>query len=263
MTACWSSARAGPSCATSPRSCPSLGEEAVVQTTIATSPPRPRCASRSRWRCVGSRATPGWASCSAARWTGDDGPRTRTSALRVRFARATLSRERVNDLVAPSSPGPAPYKVGPTGVAGPPRQRGAQGLPIVRATGRRRGLVRRRTDLVSDEFASLLDMLWPTVSPATSSATCCPRASQLQRFSAGLFATDEWHAAARGAAAPACRPTGVERRRPGPARRGHLSHRRPEPLLRSHRRRRSAGPDADAVPHDRPPCAVGIRHGPR
>jgi hypothetical protein len=41
---------------------PSLGEEAVVQTTIADIAPKARSAGRTPWRCAGSRATPAWAS---------------------------------------------------------------------------------------------------------------------------------------------------------------------------------------------------------
>ena len=54
----------------------------------------------------------------------------------------------------------------------------------------------------------------------------------------------------------------VERRRPCAPRRGSVSHGRPDPFLWPRRGGRSAGPDADAVPHDRSTRPVGVGHDP-
>ena len=53
---------------------------------------------------------------------------------------------------------------------------------------------------------------------------------------------------------------GVERRRPGPARRSDVLDRWPGALVRTHRRRRGSGPDTHAVADDRPACPVRIDH---
>ena len=75
-------------------------------------------------------------------------PLDEDASLRVRFARATLSAERVNELVASIVARPAPYKAGRLRPARPARQRGPARLPFIGPPGRRRSLVRTGAHVV-------------------------------------------------------------------------------------------------------------------
>ena len=170
---------------------PSLGEEAVVQTTIADIAPKAKVRVEEPWRCGGSRGTPAWASSSAGPSRAAADPWRRTSRLRVRFARATLSRERVNDLVASIVARPAPYKSGRLALR-------ARLVSEARSAFRSSGRLGAdeawfEGELTSsEEFGALLDTLWPTVSPTTLVRDLLSSRGQLERYAAGLFTRAEW-----------------------------------------------------------------------
>ncbi len=108
----------------------------------------------------------------------------------MRFARATLSRERINDLVASIVARPGPYKSGRLALR-------ARLVSEARSAFRSSG--RLGADEVwfegeltsSEEFGALLDGLWPTVSPTTLVRDLCPRASNSSAPRRGLFSPDE------------------------------------------------------------------------
>jgi DNA helicase IV len=118
-------------------------------------------------------------------------PLDQDATLRVRFARATLPARQVNELVATITARPAPYKAG----------RAALRARLVSAA---RSAFRASARLgadeewfekeltASDSFSTLLDTLWPAVSPTALVRELLSSRAQLQRFAAGLLEVDEW-----------------------------------------------------------------------
>jgi DNA helicase IV len=170
---------------------PSLGEEAVVQTTIADIAPKAKVRIEEP---LGVRRLKGDARMGEALRRALEGRRRRLESdvsLRVRFARASLSAERVNELVDSMVARPAPYKAGRAALR-------------ARLVSEARGVFRRSARLgadeawfereltATDEFKTLLDTLWPTVSPTALVRDLLCSRTQLERAASGLFADDEW-----------------------------------------------------------------------
>ena len=117
--------------------------------------------------------------------------------LRVRFARGDPARGDGSTTSSPPSwPGPAPYKAGRLALRARLVSEARRVFRSSARLGRRRGLVRGRADVASDEFAALLDTLWPTVSPAALVRDLLSSRDQLERYADGLFSTDGMAAAA-------------------------------------------------------------------
>jgi DNA helicase IV len=170
---------------------PSLGEEAVVQTTISDIAPKAKVKIE---ESIAVRRIKGDPRMSELLQRALEGRRRIVEhdvSLRVRFARATVSAERINELVASIAARPAPYKAG----------RAALRARLVSEA--RRAF--RSSDRVgadetwfegeltaTDEFGALLDLLWPTVSPAALVRELLSSRPQLERYAAGLFQPDEW-----------------------------------------------------------------------
>ena len=170
---------------------PSLGEEAVVQTTIADIAPKAkvRIEEPMEVRRIKGDARMG----ELLRRALDGGRRTLDGdvALRVRFARATLSAERINQLVTSIEARPGPYKAGRLALR-------------ARLVSEARALFRSSARLGADEawfegeltsseeFSALMDTLWPTVSPTALVRELLSSRSQLQRHTAGLLSHSEW-----------------------------------------------------------------------
>ena len=145
---------------------PSLGEEAVVQTTIADIAPKAKVRVEEPMEVRRIKGDARMGDLLRRALEGRRRPLEEDVSLRVRFARATLSAERVNDLVASIVARPGPLQGRTTGLAGPARQRGTAA-----SSARRPVWVPTKSwfegELTSSqEFAALLDLLWPTVSPA-------------------------------------------------------------------------------------------------
>ena len=237
---------------------PSLGEEAVVQTTIADIAPKAKVRVQEPMEVRRVKGDARMGELLRRALEGRRRPLAEDVSLRVRFARATLRREQVNDLVASIVARPGPYKAGRLAL----RARLVSEARRVFRTSGRLGADETWFEgelTSSEEFGILLDTLWPTVSPTTLvrellSSREPAGAPRLRIVLAGRVA------------AVAARPRRhrllhcMEHRRPGPPRRGGIPHRRPVPFLRTHRRGRGSGPDADAVPHDRPAGPFGIDH---
>ena len=112
-------------------------------------------------------------------------------SLRIRFARAALSAQRVNDLVDSITSRPGPYKAGRLALR-------ARLVSEARRAFRSSGRLGadepwfERELLGTDEFAGVLDTLWPTVSPSALVRDLLASPTQLERFATGLFESAEW-----------------------------------------------------------------------
>ena len=91
---------------------PSLGEEAVVQTTIADIAPKAKVRAEEPMDVRRIKGDARMGELLRRALEGRRRPLEEDVSLRVRFARATLDRERVNDLVASIVARPGPYKSG-------------------------------------------------------------------------------------------------------------------------------------------------------
>jgi DNA helicase IV len=175
---------------------PSLGEEAVVQSTVADLAPRLKV------RAVDTEPV--------RRLKGDprlsvvlaDALRQRRRGveeevtLRARFARCRLSPEEVNELCATIGARPAPYKAGRLALR-------SRLVGLVRQKLRESG--RPEADQpwldrelpVTDEFRALLDHLWPSVSPTALVSELLTGADRLQRAAGETLTEEEWRSLLR------------------------------------------------------------------
>ncbi len=115
---------------------------------------------------------------------------TEDTTLRVRFARGTLGADDVNRLVDSIVARPAPYKAGRQALRA---RLVSEARRVFRASARLgadeawfEGELTK-----SDEFAELLDMLWPTVSPTSLVRDLLSSRPQLARAGAELFSDEE------------------------------------------------------------------------
>ncbi len=170
---------------------PSLGEEAVVQTTIADIAPKAKVRVRDPMEV---RRIKGDARMGELLWRALEGRRRvldEDISLRVRFARATLDAERVNDLVASIAARRGPYKAGRLAL----RSRLVSEARRAFRSSARLGADESwfEGELVSSEtFNTLLETLWPAVSPTALVRDLLSSRTQLQRHSVGLFHDAEW-----------------------------------------------------------------------
>ncbi|MFZ0251184.1 MAG: AAA family ATPase [Acidimicrobiales bacterium] len=170
---------------------PSLGEEAVVQTTIGDIAPKAKVRAEETMAVRRIKGDARMGTLLRRALEARRQPLEEDVALRVRFARATLTRERVNDLVASIVARPGPYKAGRLALR-------ARLVSEARAAFRSSG--RLGADeawfegelTASEEFGSLLDTLWPSVSPTTLVRDLLSSREQLARAAAGVFSPDEW-----------------------------------------------------------------------
>jgi DNA helicase IV len=170
---------------------PALGEEAVVQTTIADIAPKAKVRVEEPIEVRRVKGDARMGDLLRRALEGRRRPLQEDVGLRVRFARATLSAERVNDLVASIVARPAPYRAGRLAL----RARLVSEARRVFRSSARLGAdeVWFEGELTSSpEFAALLDLLWPTVSPAALVRDVLSSRAQLERFAVGLFSESEW-----------------------------------------------------------------------
>ncbi len=169
---------------------PSLGEEAVVQTTVTDLAPKAkarvvepmdvrRVKGDARMAEVLRRALEG-----RRRPLGDD------VSLRVRFARATMHADRVNELVASIVARPAPYKAGRVALRSRLVSEARRAFRSSARLGADESWFEKEL-AATDEFAALLDTLWPTVSPTALVRDLLASRALLERSSDGLLSADE------------------------------------------------------------------------
>ncbi len=175
---------------------PALGEEAVVQTTIGDIAPKAKVRVEEPMEIRRIKGDARMGELLRRALHARRRPLEEDVRLRVRFARATLSRERINDLVASIVARPGPYKSGRLALRARLVSEARSGF---RASGRlgadEAWFEGELTS--SDEFGALLDALWPTVSPTTLVRDLLSSRGQLERAASGLFSPDEWQALLR------------------------------------------------------------------
>ena len=183
---------------------PSLGEEAVVQTTIADIAPKAKVRVEEP---MAVRRVKGDARMGELLRRALEGRRRLLDEdvrLRVRFARATLSRERVNNLVASIVARPGPYKSGRVALRA---RLVSEARTAFRASGRlgadEAWFEGELTS--SEEFGALLDTLWPTVSPTTLVRGCCRPAASSRGTPRGCSPRPSGRYCS-GPVTPGCRP---------------------------------------------------------
>jgi DNA helicase IV len=170
---------------------PSLGEEAVVQTTVADIAPKAKVRVAEPMDVRRTKGDPRMAELLRRALDGRRRLLHEDVSLRVRFARASLDARTVNALVETITARPGPYKAGRLAL---------RARLVSEARRAFRKSVRLGADeawfekelTASDEFSSLLDLLWPAVSPAALVRELLASPAQLERFAGGLLSEDEW-----------------------------------------------------------------------
>ena len=170
---------------------PSLGEEAVVQTTVTDVAPKAKVRVHEPMEV---RRLKGDLRMADLLRRALDGRRRRLDhdvSLRVRFARATLRAQQINELVSSISSRPSPYKAGRLALRA---RLVSEARRAFRSSGRfgadEPWFERELT--ATDEFVALLDLLWPTVSPAALVRELFGSSEQLERYGTGLLSASEW-----------------------------------------------------------------------
>jgi DNA helicase IV len=170
---------------------PSLGEEAVVQTTVADIAPKARARGHDPMEV---RRLKGDARMVELLQRALDGRRRRMDrdvSLGVRFARSTVPAIRINAVVDAITARPVPYKAGRHALR-------SRLVSEVRRTFRDAGKLGadetwfEKELTAGDEFRSMLDHLWPSVSATALVRELLASRSQLATYSLELLEDDEW-----------------------------------------------------------------------
>jgi DNA helicase IV len=175
---------------------PSLGEEAVVQSTVSDLAPRRAVRAQDPWEVRRLKGDPRMAQLLAAALLHRRRPAVDDVVLRARSARCVVGVDEVNDLCMSIAARPAPYKAGRLALRsrliGLARQK-------LRAAGRLEADEPwfDRELPASDGFREALDLLWPSVSPATLVSELFTGAERLERASRGILSEAEWRSLLR------------------------------------------------------------------
>jgi DNA helicase IV len=169
---------------------PSLGEEAVIQTTIAQLAPRVRVSGEDGIDVRRLKGDPRMAAVIARALDQRRRPVENEVLLRARFATCTLSPAEVNGLVVSIAAGAAPYKSGRAALR-------ARLLSLVRQRLRASGSMEanepwlEREVTSSEAFRALVDHLWPSESPTAAVRALLSSSERLDRSAAGLLTRSE------------------------------------------------------------------------
>jgi len=170
---------------------PSLGEEAVVQTTVTDVAPKAKVRVHEPMAVRRLKGDLRMAELLRRALEGRRGELDHDVSLRVRFARATISAQRVNELLDSITSRPAPYKAGRLALRA---RLVSEARRAFRSSGRfgadEPWFERELT--ATDEFGTLLDTLWPTVSPAALVRDLLASATRMERYAVGLLQPSEW-----------------------------------------------------------------------
>jgi DNA helicase IV len=170
---------------------PSLGEEAVVQTTVTDVAPKAKVRVHEPMEIRRLKGDLRMAELLRRALEGRRNLLDQDVSLRVRFARATLSAQRVNELVSSITSRPAPYKAGRLALRA---RLVSEARRAFRSSGRfgadEPWFERELTG--TEEFGTLLDTLWPTVSPAALVRDLLASSDQLDRYATSLLQPSEW-----------------------------------------------------------------------
>jgi DNA helicase IV len=170
---------------------PALGEEAVVQTTIADIAPKAKVRVVEPMEVRRLKGDVRMAELLRRALHGRRQPLQDDVTLRVRFARGTLGRDTINELVDSITSRPAPYKAGRLAL----RARLVSEARRIFRSSARLGADEpwfEKELTASEDFSSLLDTLWPSVSPTALVRDLLSSRGQLDRFARGLYEAEEW-----------------------------------------------------------------------
>ena len=175
---------------------PSLGEEAVVQSTVSDLAPRRAVRAQDALEVRRLKGDPRMAALLAAALQHRRSPALEDVVVRARSARCVMRAEEVNDLCASITARPAPYKAGRLAlrsrVIGLARQK-------LRVAGRLEADEPwfDRELPSSDSFKDLLDHLWPSVSPAALVSELFTSSERLEMAARGVLSESEWRSLLR------------------------------------------------------------------
>jgi DNA helicase IV len=170
---------------------PSLGEEAVLQSTVADIAPRSKVRAEDPFDVRLVKGDPRMAHVLARALEQRRRPIEENVVLRARAARCTLFSPEVNDLCAVIAGGSAPYKAGRLALR-------ARLVSLARHKVRASGRLDAdqswyESELTaSDGFRNLLDHLWPSVSPAALVTDLLTSADRLGASADGILTDSEW-----------------------------------------------------------------------
>ena len=175
---------------------PSLGEEAVVQSTVADLAPRLTLRSVDPPEVRRLKGDPRMSMLLAAALQVRRRTVEEDVTLRARFARSILSPVEVNDLCRTIAEKPAPYKSGRLALR-------SRLIGLVRQKLRAVGRIEAdepwldRELPASEEFHALLDHVWPSVSPTALVSEVLTSADRLAVAAEGIFSEPEWRSLLR------------------------------------------------------------------
>jgi DNA helicase IV len=175
---------------------PSLGEEAVVQSTVADLAPRQKVRAEDPLEVRRLKGDPRMAQLLARALAQRRRPIEEAVSLRARFARCTVAPEEVNELTDLIASRPAPYKAGRLALR-------SRLTGLVRQKLREAGRIEAdqpwldRELAASDEFRALLDRVWPSVSPTALVSELLTGADRLALAAAGILSEPEWRSLLR------------------------------------------------------------------
>jgi DNA helicase IV len=170
---------------------PSLGEEAVMQTTLVDIAPRAKVRAEDGPAVRRLKGDPRMSEVIARALQQRRRSLASEVTLRARFTRCTLTPEEVNELCQSIAASPTPYKSGRlvlrSRLVSTVRQR-------LRKAGRFEAdepwLERELTS--SDGFKELLNHLWPSVSPVSLVSDLLTSPERLESSATGILDNDEW-----------------------------------------------------------------------
>jgi DNA helicase IV len=170
---------------------PSLGEEAVIQTTIGEIAPKAKVRATEPLAVAQLKGDPRMGALILRALAARRRRPTGDVSLRVRFARASLPAEAIEALLRSIEARPAPYKAGRLALRARLVSEARRAFRSSERLGADEAWFEKELT-ATDEFRSLLDFLWPAVSPMALVGELLSSRAQLAELSAGLLSDDEW-----------------------------------------------------------------------
>jgi DNA helicase IV len=170
---------------------PSLGEEAVLQSTVADIAPKAKVRAEDPLEVRLVKGDRRMSEVLARALHLRRRPVDQDVTLRARFTRCTLSCEAINALSDLIASGAAPYSAGRLALR-------SRLVSLARQEVRASGRLEADQDwferelIASDGFKELLDHLWPTVSPVALVTELLGSVSRIEASAAGVFSETEW-----------------------------------------------------------------------
>jgi DNA helicase IV len=169
---------------------PSLGEEAVVQTTVADIAPRVRVTAEDPIEVRQIKGDPRMVKVLARALHAHRRPAEDDATLRARFASCVLTRDILNGLASSIAERSGPYKAGRAALR-------SRLISVVRQQLRASGRFEATEPWLerevgsSDAFRKLLDRLWPSVSATALVAGLLANSERLDAAAAGILSNAE------------------------------------------------------------------------